>query len=134
MVALYQLSCDFLEIQWPLSSYLLSASACGSVRDMAKVCRRTCLFRCGVKLSVDENAPIEIPLGSIAKVFVLLKDHFESITDVREFLVCRVFVPVHFVLHLSLSGRERTASHDVEEVRAVGNRNCQEQRGMYCSW
>lgn len=82
------------------------------------MCQETCLFSRGVKLPVDENTPVQVLLSSIAKVFVLFQNPFEGVGDVCEFLVCRIFVPVHFILHVRLAGRDWTASHDVEEVRA----------------
>lgn len=64
-----EVSGDFLEIQRALLCDRMSAYV--QVFSGAGNCHETHLFRLGVKLSFDENAGVQILLGSIAEIFVL---------------------------------------------------------------
>lgn len=70
-----------------------------------------------MKFAVDKNTRVKILLCGIAQVFVFLENLLEAVTDVIEIMIGSIFMSIDFVLHLSLTGRDGNASHNVEEIR-----------------
>lgn len=57
------------------------------------------LLHLGVKLAVDENTSVEVPLAVDAEVLVLGHDSFVHVADEVEGLITGVFVTIDFVSH-----------------------------------
>lgn len=68
-----------------------------------------------MKLPVDKDTSVQVPLCSVAEVFVFLEYLLKAVADLVELFIGSTIGSVNFVLHLCLRCGNGDAAHDVEE-------------------